>query len=267
VHVAVLNANTDRSTFARGWPDDAQKVISLLRQQRPHWRFSAWQACDGELPPAEFARGGGPDQDSPNAWVITGSVSSVTEEQPWMLALEQRVRERHAQRQRTAGLCFGHQLIAKALGGKVGPSPGGWRLGVATTALTGPALPWMQPALPRFDLYALHQDQVFVPPAGAQVLGGDTFTPCASLAVGDHLFTRQYHPELSQAFVLALLDAFAGSWPAGLVASARQQCTQPVDAERFIQWLVQFLQGRPVDALLPTPPTPASQAPSSQDPA
>lgn len=238
MHIAVLNANTDRSAFARGWPDDAQKVIALLQQQRPHWRFSAWQACDGELPPAQA----GADVKA-DAWVITGSVSSVCEEQAWMLALEQRVRERHASKQRTAGLCFGHQLIAKALGGTVGPSPGGWRLGVATTTLAGAAPAWMRPALPSFDLFALHEDQVLRPPPVAQVLGGDAFTPCASLAVGQHIFSTQYHPELSLAFVRALFDAVGDHWPDALVASARQQCEQPVHAERFIQWLTQFLQG------------------------
>ncbi len=251
MHIAVLNANTDRSAFARAWPDDAHKVIAGLKPHRPDWTYSAWQASDGELPP---------EDDAAHAWVITGSVASANDEAPWMLALEQRIRARHAQKLPTAGLCFGHQLIAKALGGRVGPSPGGWRLGVATTHWAGgpcdtsnlkrcsddadhvPAPQWMQPPLTALRLIALHQEQVLVPPPGVQVLGGDGFTPNAAMAAGDHIFTTQYHPELSREFVLALLDVFADEWPAEQVAAARAQCQQEVDAPHFMGWLARFLQ-------------------------
>lgn len=235
MRIALLNANVDRSAFARAWPDDAEKVAAGLRPHRPGWEFRVWQACDGELPP---------EDDGADGWVISGSVASVNDEAPWMLALEQRVRARHQRRQPTAGLCFGHQLIAKALGGRVGPSPGGWRLGVATTTLTVSPPAWMQPPQPAFDLFALHEEQVLVPPPSARVLGGDTFTPHAALQVGEHLFTTQYHPELSREFVLAVLDAFGGEWPAALVNQARAQFAQrPMDAERFMQWLARFLEG------------------------
>lgn len=238
MHIAVLNANVDRSAFARGWPDDAEKVIAGLRPMRPGWHYRAWQACDGVLPP---------EDDAAEAWVVTGSVASVNDEAPWMRALEQRVLARHAQRLPTAGICFGHQLIAKALGGRVGPSPGGWRLGVATTHIThfggvAEAPAWMQPPLAALRLFALHQEQVLQPPSAARVLGGDAFTPHAALQVGEHIFTTQYHPELSREFVLALLDAFGDEWPAELVAQAREQFVQPVDAEHFMRWLAQFLE-------------------------
>jgi GMP synthase-like glutamine amidotransferase len=235
MHIAVLNANVDRSDFARGWPDDAQKVIAGLQPLRPGWKYRAWQACDGELPPAD---------DAARAWVITGSVASVNEEAPWMQALEERVRSRHAQRLPTAGLCFGHQIIAKALGGRVGPSPGGWRLGVATTHLGAgaAALAWMQPSRAALRLFALHEEQVLQPPAAARVLGGDAFTPHAALQIGEHIFTTQYHPELSREFVLALLDHYGHEWPAELVARAREEFTRPVDAGDFMRWLAQFFE-------------------------
>lgn len=235
MQIAVLNANVDRSAFARAWPDDAEKVIAGLRPLRPGWHYRTWQAWDGELPP---------EDDATEAWVITGSVASVNDEAPWMQALEQRVRARHARRLPTAGLCFGHQLIAKALGGRVGPSPGGWRLGVASThfANGSPAPAWMQPPLAELRLFALHEEQVLQPPAAARVLGGDAFTPHAALQVGEHVFTTQYHPELPREFVLALLDAFGDEWPAELVAGARAQFAQPVDAAHFMRWLAQFLE-------------------------
>ena len=235
MHIAVLNANVDRSRFAQGWPDDAQKVIAGLQPQRPGWRYSAWQACEGELPP--------PDDDA-DGWVITGSIASVNDEAPWMLALEERIRQRHAQRQPTAGLCFGHQLVAKALGGRVGNSPDGWRLGVATTTLQPPLPAWMPPQQGSFRLHAVHEEQVLHAPAGVQVLGGDSHTPVAAMAAGQHLFTTQYHPELSGPFMQALLDAFGSAWPAALVARARQELAGRMDAQAFMGWLAAFFDQR-----------------------
>lgn len=235
VHIAVLNANVDRSELARRWPNDAEKVIAGLQPQRPGWHYRTWQACEGELPP---------EDDPARAWVITGSVASVNDEAPWMQALEQRVRARHAQRLPTAGICFGHQLIAKALGGRVGPSPGGWRLGVATTRFDSATPPaWMQPPLTELRLFALHEEQVLEPPPAARVLGGDAFTPHAALQVGEHILTTQYHPELSREFVLAVLDTFGPGWPPALVTQARREFAQPVDAERCMSWLARFLEG------------------------
>lgn len=231
LRLSILNANTDRSAFSRRWPDDAQKVIDALRPHRPAWEFRGWQASEGELPP--------PGED--DAWVITGSVASVNDDEPWMQALAQRVHMRHAQRQATVGLCFGHQLIAKALGGQVGPSPGGWRIGTAPTRYAAPQ-PWMQPPQAQIQLFAAHAEQVLQPPPQATVIGGDAFAPAGALQVGQHIMSTQYHPELTRDFMRGLLDAFGDTWTAEQVAQARQQVEQPVDAALFMGWLACFVE-------------------------
>lgn len=230
--IAILNTNTDRSAFAARFPDDGHKVIAGLEPLRPDWQFDVWQASDGVFPPEPAAYQG---------WVLTGSVASVNAGEPWMLRLADTVRLLHQRRVPLAGLCFGHQMVAHALGGGVGPSPGGWRIG---TALTHYAvqLPFMQPEQASLNLYAAHEEQVLQPPPGARVLGGDAFAPHAALALGDHIFTSQYHPELSGEFMRALLDEYAGEWSPDLAAQARAQVEQPVDAALFMRWLAQFLE-------------------------
>ena len=234
--IAILNNNTDTSAFARRFVDDGEKVAAGLRAQRPDWRYEVWQAHEHQLPP---------HPEDYQGWVLTGSVASVNDEAPWMRAQADLVRHLHRRTVPLVGLCFGHQMVAHALGGRVGPSPGGWRIGSAPThyhAEACAALPWMLPAQATITLFAAHREQVLQPPAEATVLGGDDFAPAAALRVGRHVFTTQYHPELSRAFMRALLDEYGAQWPAPLVAQARLQAEQPVDAALFMRWAARFLQ-------------------------
>ena len=232
VRVDVLLMNTDRSAFAQRHPDDAQKVITALQAVRPGWEFRAWAARDGELPPDALAA---------DAWVLTGSVASVTQPEPWMERAADALRQRHAAGRTLVGLCFGHQLIAQALGGTVGRSAGGFRLGVAETALAAQE-PWMDPPLPRLSLFAAHEDQVQQPPPGARVLGGNAFCPVSAYAMGQHVLCTQYHPELTRAFMRDLLTSFGHKFGAPVVAQAAGEIEQPVDADTFMRWTARFIE-------------------------
>jgi len=232
LRIAILNNNTDRSAFAQGFPDDGQKVAAGILPWRPNWQCEVWQASAGQFPV---------DPSVYQAWVLTGSVASVNEGQPWMLKLAELVRGLHERRVPLVGLCFGHQMVAHALGGVVGGSPQGWRVGTARTHYTETRA-FMQPPRAQLNLFAAHQEQVLQAPACARVIGGDDFAPASALAVGDHIFTTQYHPELSRDFMRALLVEHGSYWASDLVARARMQIEEPVDAAMFMRWLVQFLE-------------------------
>lgn len=235
--VDILLMNTDRSAFAQRHPDDARKVESLLRPLRPHWNYRLWRAIDGELPSDPLAA---------DAVVMTGSVASVTAPEPWMAPVEDLIRARHAAGRTVVGLCFGHQLIAKALGGQVGRQPQGLRLGTAWTHLRRRAA-WMDPPADALRLIAAHEDQVVEPPPDAEVLGGDALCPAGLMTVGPHVLGTQYHPELSPAFLADLLDALAGRLPAEQIERARADVGdshQPLHAETFARWIVRFIESR-----------------------
>ncbi len=229
--IAILNNNTDRSAFAAAFPDDGHKVAAALQPLRPHWQFDVWQARDGHFPPTPLAYQG---------FVLTGSVASVNGGEPWMLSLAALVQQLHTARVPLVGLCFGHQMVAHALGGCVGPNPGGWRIGTAPTHYHEQR-PCMQPPQAQLNLFAAHQEQVLQAPPGALVLGGDAFAPCGAMAIGHHIFTTQYHPELSRPFMRVLLQACADEWTPELVAQAREQIEHPVDADLFMGWVARFL--------------------------
>jgi GMP synthase-like glutamine amidotransferase len=230
--LAILTTFEGDLPFTARHPDDGAKVSRALAPHLPGWAFDTWRVSQGHWPADTGAYAG---------FVITGSPASVNDHSPWIVRLERLVRTLHAHRRPLVGLCFGHQLVAKALGGEVGLSPGGWRVGTAPLPLHwAPA--WLHDAPPVLTLYAVHNEQVLVPPPGARVVGGDAFCPAASLALGEHVWTLQYHPEFSPAFMADLLEALDGELPAELLAHGREQIARPADGPQVMAWIARFLQ-------------------------
>ena len=174
-----------------------------------------------------------------DGYLITGSRASVYEDDPWIARLIRFVGELHETRVRTIGICFGHQLIAQALGGVVGRAPAGWGVGVhAWKVVRGE--PWMRPALREIRLLASHQDQVETLPPGARLLASSEFCPYAAFAVGDHMLAVQGHPEFTKAYAEFLLrkrkPLLGAAFEPGLRSLA-----QPTDAGVVARWIAGFL--------------------------
>lgn len=133
-----------------------------------------------------------PHENQYDCFLITGSRSSVLEEKPWMLKLEDFIRSK--QYKKLIGVCFGHQIIAKSLGGKV--ETGQWHIGVhvinSTNATTEFA--FQSPLNVRFN----HQDHVFELPKDA--IAGYTSAICeyAAYIIKTQILSMQYHPEFTQ---------------------------------------------------------------------
>jgi GMP synthase (glutamine-hydrolysing) len=143
-----------------------------------------------------------------DAFVITGSSSSVTERAPWMLRAEELVRQIAAARVSMLGICFGHQLMAQALGGEVRRSPRGREIGAVRVERV--ADDPLFAGLPRsFDVHATHVDAVVTPPPGAQILATTALDPCAAFRVGDRLRGVQFHPEFDADIMRGYLRARA----------------------------------------------------------
>ncbi len=229
--IAILLTSNDESAFARRFPNDGEKVSILLRTQRPDWRYRVWSVKDGEFPASTDADG----------YIITGSPASVHDSLDWITRLLALIRDLHARRVPLVGLCFGHQAIALALGGRVEISPGGWRMGIAATHFSK-KLPWMAPYQPTLELYASHCEQVTQLPATAQRLGGDDFCPIASFAIEQHILTTQYHPEFSPTFMAELTEVLVRKLPVEVIAQAREELQREAQGEVFAQWMVNFLE-------------------------
>ncbi len=121
MHLAILMTNTDESDFARAHPKDGEKFTSLVHLVRPDWTTEVFSVKDDVFPAGlEWFDG----------VMITGSPASVHDGAPWIARLTDLIRDIAACGKPIFGACFGHQAVAMALGGEVGPNPGGWVLGL-----------------------------------------------------------------------------------------------------------------------------------------
>ncbi len=171
--------------------------------------FAVYDVVDNQFP------------SSPNeadAWLITGSKHGAYEDHNWIPPLEDFIREIDQQKLPLVGICFGHQIIAQALGGKVEKFSGGWAVGHTEYTFKG------QPV----SLNAWHQDQVVQLPQGAKVLGSNAHCQNAMISYGDHIFTVQAHPEFSAAVVDGLATYRSATVPPELVEKARSKMDQPL---------------------------------------
>lgn len=233
MRIAVLLTNDDTSAFAAHFPNDGQKVVQLLQPLRPEWTFEVVSVKDGVLPASAKAFDG---------YVITGSPASVNDDSlPWVGQLLAFIREVHAARQPLIGLCFGHQAVARALGGQVVRNAAGWGLGTAATHWAQPRA-WMHQPLATITLMAAHNEQVTRMPEGAECLGGSDFCPIGSMQIGQHIWTTQYHPEMPLVFMQALLGYLADKLDADTIARAHTSLANAADVPLFGQWMVQFLE-------------------------
>jgi GMP synthase-like glutamine amidotransferase len=139
-----------------------------------------------------------------DAFLITGSKSSVYDDKAWIRSLEDFVRTLHATRSKLIGICFGHQLIAQALGGTVAKSKKGWGVGVNAYAVDDTL--FKQADGKDLCLLASHQDQVMQMPPGAKKIATNAHCEVAGMVLGEHILTFQGHPEFTPDYARELLS-------------------------------------------------------------
>ena len=144
-----------------------------------------------------------------DGWLITGSRHGVYEQLEWMAPLQAFIREVAAAGLPMIGVCFGHQIMAAAMGGKVVKSDLGWKVGLRSYQVDR-TFDWMAAPPDSVAIHAWHQDQVVELPPTAEVFLSAEDCPFAGLNYGDSMISVQAHPEIEADYEAALLEMFAG---------------------------------------------------------
>ena len=193
--LGILKADTVMPKLAADFGEYPDMFMALLTAHAPDVQCRVYDVERGEYPD---------ELDEVDAYLITGSKASVYDKTPWILGLTGFVQEVHRRQKKLVGICFGHQLVAQALGGTVEKSPKGWGVGLHTHRFS--SLPsWHDQGDRNLDILVSHQDQVVRPAAGAQVLASSEFCDNAVSQVGEHILTLQGHPEFTKDYARALM--------------------------------------------------------------
>lgn len=201
-------------------------------------QWQVYRAYAGELPAAANAC---------DAWLVTGSRAGAYDGHAWIGGLEAFVREIVSEAIPLVGICFGHQLIAQALGGTVEKSARGWGIGIHTYD-TSTAAPWMRPPLPRFTVPVCHQDQVVALPGGARRLASSDHCENFLVQFNDTTIGIQGHPEFTHAYIAVLVGQRADRLDAQTGAAARASLSRDADNTAIMNWIANFL-GLPRDGV------------------
>ncbi|MFT7411072.1 MAG: GMP synthase-like glutamine amidotransferase [Oleispira sp.] len=179
--------------------------------------------------------------DECDAYIVTGSKTGAYENQTWIKALSNWIIEAHQAETKILGICFGHQIIAQALGGIVEMSDKGWGVGVRSL-LTTPNSPFSQPLPKYLDLIYSHKDQVIALPPEANNFLGDRFCPYAGFTMGQHIVTLQGHPEFSAQYSERLFDFRAEIIGEPTYSKSIRSLRQVTDANFIGRLILDFLR-------------------------
>lgn len=185
-----------------------------------------------------------PDPSRLEGIVITGSPAGVYEDHAWLPPLRAFIRRAYSARTPMLGICFGHQIMADALGGDVRKSEKGWGLGRHTYRVTNrPG--FMADAPGALAVACSHQDQVIVPPTEAEVVLASDFTPNAGLFYrSGKALSFQPHPEFLDDYALALVELRRGRAPDAVVDEGVASFARSSDSARVAGYIGRFFSGR-----------------------
>ncbi|MCF2442666.1 amidotransferase [Dyadobacter sp. CY345] len=212
--------------------DYRQMFPALFASAAPDWEFIFFDVCNGHFPNSV---------DACDAYICTGSKSSVYDNDPWIHQLKTFVQNLYQSDKTFIGICFGHQMLGEALGGKVQKSDVGWCVGVHPFEMLA-FESWMNPPLSNFNLLMMCQDQVLALPSNSTLLGQTPDCPVAMFRVGDKMLGIQAHPEFPKLYNKALMELRVERIGERKVEFGIMSLELPTAEKSIAEWIVNFVR-------------------------
>lgn len=185
--INLLLCDTFPGLLPESIPSHESMFFDLFRPINPDLTFDICRVLEGELPE---------QLETDTLYLIPGSNNAAYDDLPWIFTLQDWIRKAAARKVPLVGICFGHQLIAQALGGCVERFPGGWGVGIREMGvLDADMLPYFPDR--KMRLIVNHHDQVTRLPEGAIPIATSDFCRYEGFRIGHHILTFQGHPEFT----------------------------------------------------------------------
>ena len=177
-----------------------------------------------------------------DGYIITGSKLSVYDKEKWIEELEDYVRELNKVKKSLIGICFGHQLIAKALGGSTDQADKGWTVGVHNYEFVR-SFPWVNNLNSSVRLIHSHKDQVKTLPPNAKLVAGNKSVPISMYYVGNHIMSMQGHPEFTSSYAFDVASKRKEILGSDLYESAKKSFkNDKTNNLEVAKWWISFLK-------------------------
>lgn len=218
-------------------PEELSKIhgtyFEMYSDLFPAIALEAYFVIDNEFPALE-------DYD---IFISTGSKYSVYDDIPWIGKLKKMVKEIYERQKVFIGICFGHQLIAESLGGKVERHQSGYLIGVHDFTFTS-KLSWMKPEADGFKILMLCQDQITVFPKGSLVLAESAECAIGMYTVGSTFLGIQGHPDFSKAYNKAIFRSRADSLGPDKIEKANKSLVEEPSIPLLRSYMHNFILGQ-----------------------
>ena len=232
MHIGILETGRPSDDLLAKFSDYPAMCEKLMAATGRALEFSSYAVLDGVLPERV---------DECDAWMITGSKFGVYEDHAWIEELRNFLQAAYQADIPIIGICFGHQILAEALGGRVIKSDKGWGVGIHQYPIHS-RQSWMQGDEETLSIQAYHQDQVVELPEDADVVAGTDFCPNAMLVYGRKALSFQGHPEFREDYARDLIEARRGTILTDEIADGGiEKVGLPHDSEKVAKWIMAFL--------------------------